>query len=587
MPSFKGHNGIPNITTFDFYCASDRVSNILWDVNPPTYRTDEWIRANAFTYGGGGVPLDLSVFPKKFPNGYHEENALKIFDGVYLVEFGETDPPASGAEPLAHYYAMRWKISTMTFGKYPWAVDDHDLDEFTETNIDVTFQFKTNWKGPIGGALGITVKPLLGIIYFPMLYAVYDADPITPCFENGCYLFTTDNLFNVEISTTIPLGNPCVIANNSSFTPQIEQPTGDSPVSWRFITQYYTSSRMIFITRLPFGDINQGGDTSTPDGGDGNYGNEQSDIIPSDGVPTISAVSSGFIKMYKPSLQNLLDFKDFLYSTSFIDNVKKLIDNPMDYIIALMLNPATPNSTSSEYIGAGGLSSEVSAPLISNQYKEFDCGSVNIQECYGGFLDYDNMTRVSIYLPFCGTMKLDTNIVMHSTIQLRYAIDFLTGDCIAKVYVVNNHGVVAEFYFKEGNCACMIPMTGNNYASFFAGALGAISGVGSAIGGNVAGGLSTSAQSIASMHVEHERVGNIQKGHGLLGNYTPYVIIERPSQSFPQGMNSLNGRASNIGGKVRDFSGYTEIESIKLNGIQATDAELEEIKQLLADGVFV
>lgn len=592
MPTFKGYNGVPDIVSCDFSCASETVSKILYDVDPPTYRSDYWKQSNAFTYGGGGVPLDLSIFPELFPNGYHEQTPLKIFDGIYLTSFGENDPPSTNPEPLAHYYTMHWTFARVKYGQYPWSGNyEHDLDEFTETDKEVTITFKTNWKGAVGTALGINILPLLGIAFMPYMYDVYDPEPIGIIFPHGCYAIITDNQLNIEMASTgtLTIFDPTKIDAPTSghFYLQAPIPTSDNPTTWYHISLYGTSQRWRLMTEPPFGRVEQDGDTSGPGGGQGNYGDETSDIVPSDGVPTISAVSSGFVKMYNPSLQNLLDFRNFLYSTNFIDNVMKLIDNPMDYIIALMLNPATPNTGTSEHIGAGGISSDVSAPIISNQYKEFDCGEVNIEECYGGFLDYDNMTRVSIYLPFCGTMKLDTNIVMHSTIKLRYAIDFLTGDCIAKVYVRNNHGVIAEFYFKEGNCACMIPMTGNNYASFFAGALGAISGVGSAIGGNVAGGLTASAQSIASMHVEHERVGNIQKGHGLLGNYTPYVIIERPAQSFPAGMNSLNGRASNIGGKVKDFDGYTEIESIKLNGIQATDSEIEEIKQLLADGVFV
>lgn len=592
MPTFKGYNGVPDIVTTDFSCASATVSKILYDYDPPTYpyRSNYWQRANAFLNSSAGIPLDLSIFPELFPNGYSEQTPLKIYDGIYLVSLHETARPSPDNEPLANYYAMEWLISSVTYGQYPWSGNyNHDLDEFTETNVTATISFKTNWSGPVGSVFGFKVRPLLGVAYFPYLYDVYDPDPIGIIFPQGCYAFLLDGMLNVGFSsgTTTCVVNPKTIETDAEFVLDAPVPTSDNPLSWRYWTLYQSSQRMRLMTKPPFGTINQNGDNSQPDGGHGNYGDEESDVIPSDGVPTISAVSSGFIKMYKPSLQNLLDFRDFLYSTSFIDNVMKLIDNPMDYIIALMLNPATPTTGTSENIGAGGISSDVSAPIIANQYKEFDCGEINIEECYGGFLDYDNMTRVSIYLPFCGTMKLDTNIVMHSTIKLRYAVDFLTGDCIAKVYVRNNHGVIAEFYFKEGNCACMIPMTGNNYASFFAGTLGAISGIGSAIGGNVAGGLTTSAQSIASMHVEHERVGNIQKGHGLLGNYTPYVIIERPAQSFPSGNNALLGRPSNIGGKVNSFSGYTEIEYIKLEGIQATDAELEEIKQLLADGVYI
>lgn len=329
----------------------------------------------------------------------------------------------------------------------------------------------------------------------------------------------------------------------------------------------------------------QEGDNSTPGGGGGNYGYEESEVVPDDGIPTVSAISSGFISLYNPSPTQLVALRDFLYNanSSVIEKLMALTDNVFNYLVSLKLFPCIPNVGSSKNIAFGGVDSEVQAPELSNQYKSFDCGKVNVEECYGGFLDYTN-TTVKIYLPFCGEMELDTPIVMHGSVYLLYKVDFLTGDCMACITVKDNHGVNAQVYFANGNCACEIPITGRNDITQLTGILGV--GLSMATGSAI-GGVANAIANPEQFSPKVQRVGNIGGAVGMLGQYTPYIIIERPAQSFPLYNNMLLGRPSNIGGTVGSFSGYTEIDDAKLDGIQATDAELDEIRQLLADGVYI
>ena len=84
-----------------------------------------------------------------------------------------------------------------------------------------------------------------------------------------------------------------------------------------------------------------------------------------------------------------------------------------------------------------------------------------------------------------------------------------------------------------------------------------------------------------------ERSSSLSGSSGVLGNFTPYLIIDRPVQALPKNYSALNGYSSEIGGTLSDFSGYIEVESIDLSGVACTDAERSEILAMMKGGVFV
>jgi hypothetical protein len=60
-----------------------------------------------------------------------------------------------------------------------------------------------------------------------------------------------------------------------------------------------------------------------------------------------------------------------------------------------------------------------------------------------------------------------------------------------------------------------------------------------------------------------------------------------PNQSLPTNYQDLEGYPSNIAGPLTNFSGFTAVETIDLNGLDATKEEIDEIKQLLIGGVYI
>ena len=72
----------------------------------------------------------------------------------------------------------------------------------------------------------------------------------------------------------------------------------------------------------------------------------------------------------------------------------------------------------------------------------------------------------------------------------------------------------------------------------------------------------------------------------MLAIQKPYLILTRPRQAHPANQNHYTGYPSFITENLSELSGYTEIEQIHLENVQATDSELNEIVSLLESGVI-
>lgn len=109
----------------------------------------------------------------------------------------------------------------------------------------------------------------------------------------------------------------------------------------------------------------------------------------------------------------------------FISHIKPIVSA---YTRAITVMGQTINATA--YI-----------PYILKYNIEVNCGDVTIARKYNNAIDYN--AKIQIYLPFIGTQTLDTTRVMGKTIHLVYRADFITGQCIAVLYI---NDIIVEQY---------------------------------------------------------------------------------------------------------------------------------------------
>lgn len=326
-----------------------------------------------------------------------------------------------------------------------------------------------------------------------------------------------------------------------------------------------------------------GGSTDYNPGTKGPHGDDVG--IP--GLPTVSAVQSGFITMYNPSVANLRSLAGKLWSNDFFENIEKVMNDPFDAIICLNMIPFAPSTSGSTRILIGNYDSAVVAPIVSNQYKNISCGSVRIPENWRNFIDYEN-TTVDIFLPFVGFKPLNINDVMNDTLAVEYNCDILTGQ--ATCFVTSNGYCLYQY---ACSIAAQIPLSGSQNSAMVTAlsnmATSTISGfiAGGAVGAAGSALISGSSAAIAMQSKQVERGGSLNGAIGHLGGFTPYIVIHKPVQSLPSNYRSLKGYPSNIGGTLGSFSGYTEVSYVHLDGVDATDREKEEIDRLLKEGVIL
>lgn len=303
--------------------------------------------------------------------------------------------------------------------------------------------------------------------------------------------------------------------------------------------------------------------------------------------PIISGSSNGLWAIYNPTESQLQSFGQWLWSSDIIDQIVKMISNPMDAIIGLHTIYVTPPTSGTATIKAGYLDSGVSAAKVSNQYTSIDCGTVTIPEKYQNALDYD-YTRVSIYLPFIGIVPLNTRDVMGASLHLTYRVDVLTGTCLAQIRVTKQNSN-AVLYTYSGNCAVQIPLTSGNYGTLLTGLLSAVGGVVASVasGGAALPAVAGIGSAALNSHTNVSQSGNLGSNAGALGIRKPYVIITRPIPYNAENYPSFYGIPSQKYVMLGNVSGFTKVREIHVENINATNEEKSEIESLLKEGIIL
>ena len=334
------------------------------------------------------------------------------------------------------------------------------------------------------------------------------------------------------------------------------------------------------------------GDITTGGGGGGTFGGGNtifggaSDSIDIPPLPSASASSAGFITLFNPSLAQLNNLANYMWSDLFsLDTFKKIFADPMDCILGLSIVPVKPASAGTSAVKIGNVSTDVSMNKTSSQYVAVDCGTIDVKEYWGAYLDYEPYTQCEIYLPYVGTKQISVDDVMNKAVHVVYHVDILSGACNA--YVKCGTSVLYTFV---GQCSSSIPISGNDWTNVLNGAISVAGKIGLAMatGGATAlmSGLGAASSIISSSKPTVERSGAMSSTGGLLGIQKPYLILTRPKQALPENQNKYTGYPSFITMALSDCTGYTEVDSIHLDNMSCTDEEAQEIENLLKSGVI-
>lgn len=393
------------------------------------------------------------------------------------------------------------------------------------------------------------------------------------------------------------------------------------------------------------------GGPSGPGGGGGSFDNE-SDKIEDSSLPTLSSANTGFTRIYNPSLSQVQNLARYLWTDTSVmetiwNHIKQYFEDPMQAIIGFNLVPVPVPNGGTQNFALMYIDTGVQMTVAASQFVDVDCGTLEIKEYYGSALDYAPNTKISCFLPFIGTVSLNTDEVMGRTLQVKYRVDICSGSCVAKIAVDGNY-----IYQYSGHCAINIPISSADFSSYVTSAISVAQLAAGAIAAGAAGALAVGAEDAVQQtnqvvtttqitntarnpatgrqittgtttrvetreapsdqsstqasfsglspqnisntvgqimtskpSVNHS--GSFSGNSGYLGVRRPFVIIERPNMCMPANFQTLNGFPSMISLPLSDCKGFTRIQQIQLTGVTANNPEQAEILQLLKSGVIL
>lgn len=376
---------------------------------------------------------------------------------------------------------------------------------------------------------------------------------------------------------------------------------------------------------------------------------DTSDVIEDDPIPSVSMADTGFTRIYNPTLVQLKTLANKLWTDTTIfdtlgNKIKHYFENPMDSIITLNIVPCSVPNGDPEEVKLCFTSLGVNMSPATTQYVDVDCGTLDITNFYGSALDYSPNTRISIFLPFIGDVPLNVDDVMGNRIGVKYRIDIVSGECVAKVFV--NGSIHYQF---SGHCIMTVPVTAASFNAIIDAAKEIVKGasaiaagatghpeLAAALGG---GPMPTSSSThktqtttmqsrnadtgrmrnvgrettdtvsehtsgasfgaiglknagnmlgaIMSSKVPVELTNSFTGNSGLLGKRRPYVTIIRPRMCNPNEYGKFNGYPCMKYLKLGNCTGFTLVQQIQLTGIDATNPELDELEGFLKAGVIL
>lgn len=339
---------------------------------------------------------------------------------------------------------------------------------------------------------------------------------------------------------------------------------------------------------------------------------------------TLHVVSGdAFSNFYKLAYYNVSEMGQLISANAqtFFEALGTATDykqsNILDYIVSFRWYPvpiadATIDTSTNEiqfgYNGASKLtfSTEFGCYLLSNANRIFDLGSVYVpyRASSQTFLDLEPYTRVSMYLPYIGTVTLQANQILGYTIYCKYVIDLVTG--IGTAIVDNGFDTI---YIGTGKIGVDISVSGNDIvtqsASIISGLAGMSTGIahnavqlaGSAISGNVAGVGTAIVDTIADVATSSLTIASAKRGNpqtvgqasGFGGAYThqtPYITVQRPAVSIPAKYGHDVGYVCNRTYTIGNISGFTICKNPDLSGLSESPEMLNELYNILITGFY-
>lgn len=351
---------------------------------------------------------------------------------------------------------------------------------------------------------------------------------------------------------------------------------------------------------LPDDDPDYPGGSNIDDDGPGRY-DPDSIPDPDDFTDPVGFDGNAVLtKTYALSESDLRNVGQKLWSQDYF-NVLKIQSNPIENIVSVKAFPFAQTGTSEE-VKIGDVAFGVNGAKVSSIWEKKMPNKFTYTGHFNSFLDFAPFTKVKMFLPYIGFIELDPGEIYQSPITVKYYVDLVTGQCMARLWMdENNNGKGIPFQSFYGNMGVDIPLSSTDRvqteirassAAFSAG-LGA---AGMIVSGNTggAGAAFSGAANIAGMDYNTQRSSTQSPTCCTHDCQDVYVMIIRPAADVIQqnertGYQHLHGYPTNKYLKLSQIGSgnFVQVDRRTDIKISATSEENAMLEKLLTEGVYV
>lgn len=371
------------------------------------------------------------------------------------------------------------------------------------------------------------------------------------------------------------------------------KPLGDS-YAWDYFGGKQGTWDNIIIYPLGYTVKDLDNTSNTTIGGGFGSGNNPHDTIEIPQLPNLVLSNTGS-SLYALTPAEMLAFSSWLWTSDWTENIKKLRTDPMQNIIGVSVIDIHLSGNAST-IHVGNLNSEVNASLVSN-WISVDCGSINIEEYYGTFADYEPYIALTLYLPKVGFVQIPADAVVNNSIKVVYNVELSSGEGLCYVYIVDNRDNFSYVY-NTYTChvSANVALSASDHTQQISAIINASINTVAAVGGAIATGGATAgsaATTVASSALNVATTKNPTQTKGNFGNFgtlmcvkKPYLIINRTNLTKPSSFQENNGYMINYTSKIDGHTGFLKTRDYHCE-FNAPYNHRAEIENLLNGGVII
>lgn len=332
------------------------------------------------------------------------------------------------------------------------------------------------------------------------------------------------------------------------------------------------------------------GDNDDPNNiSDGSEGSDHRDDIDIN-TPPDSAISLSNINIYLLTREQLMAFISDMWNFSWTELTTNMMtgiyNNLIDNVQSIRVMPFAPADLGTvetvDSIICGWWSHTATVPKLGTNGSGMNlrhAGNWEFKEVFGGWADYAPYTSIEVYLPYYGTINLDTNLFMGHTLKVEYVLDVLAG---------------LITYFLSCDDTCVITVSAKCSADVPVSLSSGIDTASDVLKNGArfvseAGNLRPVGMVTGSTSVATEKCLNSCSESGMF--FMPnkcHVRITRPAYTRASNYASRYGYPCYGAYKLSSLKGFTVVENYKSHYTKGIKKEEEDmIKNMMESGVYL